>query len=134
MEYLIGIGLGIAIGLFTTFLGMDRDRALYPTALIVIAAYYVLFAVMGGSTEALVAELAVGAIFVGLAVAGFKSTLWFAAAGIFGHGVFDIFHGYAIHNAGMPIWWPGFCSSIDIVIGGYLGWMLYRDRISSRPN
>jgi hypothetical protein len=133
MEYLIGVVLGIFVGILTSLVGMDRDRALYPAMLIVIAAYYDLFAVMGGSTEALIAEIAAGLIFVGLAVAGFKSTLWITAAGIAGHGIFDIFHDYAIYNPGVPGFWLGFCSSIDIVLGLYLAWMLWRGRISSRP-
>jgi hypothetical protein len=133
MEYLVGIGLGIIIGISTTHLGMHRDRALYPAALIVIAAYYDLFAVMGGSNEALIAELAAGAIFVSLAIAGFKSTLWLTAVGITGHGIYDIFHDYVIYNAGVPPFWRGFCSTIDVVLGIYLAWMLWQGRISSKP-
>ena len=133
MEYLIGAVLGIVIGLLTSLIGMDRDRALYPATLIVIAAYYVLFAVMGGSTEAIVAEIGVGMLFVIMAVAGFRWTLWITAAGIFGHGIFDLFHGYAIHNAGVPGFWLGFCSSIDVVLGIYLAWRLSRNAIQSAP-
>ena len=133
MEYLVGLVLGAAIGFGTSALGMHRDRALYPATLIVIAAYYDLFALMGGSTEALLAEIATGLIFVGLAVAGFRSTLWLTAAGIAGHGIFDIFHGYVIHNAGVPHFWLGFCSTIDVVLGLYLAWMLWRGEIRARP-
>ncbi|MEO5859188.1 MAG: hypothetical protein ABIR33_09595 [Pyrinomonadaceae bacterium] len=133
MEYFIGVVLGIVIGLLTSGLGMDRDRALYPATLIVIAAYYVLFAVMGGSTESLYAELAAGSIFVALAIAGFRWTLWLTAAGIIGHGIFDVFHGYLIHNAGVPGFWLGFCSSIDIVLGLYLAFILSRCRVPAQP-
>jgi hypothetical protein len=131
MEYLIGSVLGIVIGLLTSSIGMDRDRALYPATLIVIAAYYVLFAVMGGSTEAIFAEIGVGMLFVVMAVAGFRWTLWITAAGIVGHGIFDVFHGYVIHNAGVPGFWLGFCSSIDVVLGMYLAWRLSRNAIPS---
>ena len=133
MEYLIGAVLGIVIGLLTSALGMDRDRALYPATLIVIAAYYVLFAVMGGSNEAIVAEIAVGMLFVVMAVAGFRWTLWITAAGIVGHGIFDVFHGYAIDNAGVPGFWLGFCSSIDVVLGIYLALILSRGRVKAHP-
>jgi len=133
MEILIGVVMGIVIGVLTSLIGMDRDRALYPAALIVIAAYYVLFAVMAGSTEAIIAEMTAGVIFVGLAVAGFRSTLWIAAAGITGHGIFDIFHDYAIINPGVPGFWLGFCSSIDVVLGLYLALMLWRGRIPASP-
>ena len=133
MEYLIGAVLGIVIGLLTSLIGMDRDRALYPATLIVIAAYYVLFAVMCGSTESLIAELAAGMIFVGLALAGFKWTLWLTAAGIVGHGLFDLVHGYVIHNAGVPGFWLGFCSSIDVVLGIYLALIISRGRVRAQP-
>ena len=46
---LIGIALAPAIVFLGRLSGLDRDRALYPVALIVIAAYYVLFATMGGA-------------------------------------------------------------------------------------
>lgn len=45
---LIGIALAPAIVLLGRLTGLDRDRALYPVTLIVIAAYYVLFATIGG--------------------------------------------------------------------------------------
>ena len=54
MGYAIGILLALFICLFARSVGFDRDRAFYPTVLAVVASYYVLFAVMGGSTQALV--------------------------------------------------------------------------------
>lgn len=56
MPLVAGIALALAMSLTATFVGFDRDRAFYPTVTIVIASYYALFAVMGGSTEALAAE------------------------------------------------------------------------------
>ena len=49
MEYFIGLILGLAVGGFAAVIGFDRERAFYPTVLIVIASYYVLFAAMGAS-------------------------------------------------------------------------------------
>ena len=69
-----------------------RDRVFYPTLLTVIATYYILFAVMGSSTLALVLEsLIAGALFA-LAVAGFKKNLWLIVVALAGHGVFDFIH------------------------------------------
>jgi hypothetical protein len=59
MPYAIGIALAILTALLVTTAGFDRDRAIYPTLLIVIASYYVLFAVMGGSIRAISIESAV---------------------------------------------------------------------------
>ena len=124
MEYLIGLILGAAVAGLATGLGMDRDRAFYPTVLIVVAAYYVLFAVMGASGPTIAIEIAVASGFLVLAVIGFKGSLWLVAAGIAGHGVFDFFHHLLIHNAGVPAWWPGFCLAADVMLGGWLAWRL----------
>ena len=122
MEYLVGVVLGLVVGGFAALSGFDRDRAFYPTALIVIASYYALFAVMGASSlAALATEIAAGLVFLVLAVAGFRWSLWLAAAGIAGHGAFDfLVHPVIVTNPGMPPWWPGFCGTIDFVIGGWL--------------
>jgi len=129
MEYLIGVVLAVVVGIFTSLLGMDRDRALYPAVLIVIAALYDLFAVMGGSSQALVLELAVGVIFVGLAIAGFRFSLWFAVAGLAGHGIYDFVHGLLFQNPGVPTFWPTFCSAYDVTAAGYLAWLIIGNRV-----
>ena len=41
--------LAIAVGLRTTGLGLDRNRACYPVVTIVIASYYALLAWLPGS-------------------------------------------------------------------------------------
>jgi len=87
VEYLIGLILSVAVAGFATAIGLDRERAFYPTVLIVIASYYVLFAVIGGSSQALLVEIIVATGFLVFAVLGFKSSLWFAVAAIVGHGV-----------------------------------------------
>jgi hypothetical protein len=56
MAYLIGVILAATICGLATIVGFDRDRAFYPTLTIVIASYYGLFAIMGGSTRALMQE------------------------------------------------------------------------------
>ncbi len=129
MEYTVGAVLGIGIGIFATLVGLDRDRALYPVALIVIASYYCLYAVLGGSNTALVNESIVAAVFVVIAAVGFRTNLWLVAAGIVGHGVMDIFHHLFIENPGLSTWWPMFCMSIDIVLGIYMAWLLWNNRV-----
>ena len=51
MEYLIGLLLASAVAGMAAIVGLDRDRAFYPTVLSVIASYYVLFAVMRSFSE-----------------------------------------------------------------------------------
>jgi hypothetical protein len=128
LPYLIGLGLALGVSVFARLVGLDRDRAFYPTCLIVIAAIYDLFAVMGGSTRALLLELPGTAFFALLAVIGFKRNLWIAAVGLAGHGVFDFFHGRLISNPGVPAWWPAFCGSYDVMAGAILAWMQWKPR------
>ena len=120
MEYLIGGALAVATGAFATVVGFDRSRAFYPVVLIVIASYYALFAVMGGSLAVLGSELLIIGGFVALSIVGFKVSLWLVVAGLVGHGAFDAVHSLLIDNPGVPGWWPPFCAAFDIAAGGYL--------------
>ena len=126
MEYLIGIGLAAAVCVFAMLAGFDRDRVFYPTLVLVVAHYYILFAVMGSSTPALALESLAAAAFLALAVIGFKKSLWLTAAALAGHGIFDFVHDLLIQNPGVPIWWPGFCLSFDILAGAFLAVLLMR--------
>ena len=119
MEYLIGGILGLAVGALATSTGLDRDRAFYPTVVIVIAAYYVLFAAMGGTGRIIVMEVLVAFVFLIVALVGFKGNLWFVVAAAVAHGLFDSVHHLFIDNPGMPVWWPGFCMTIDVVLGAW---------------
>lgn len=128
MALAVGLLLAFAVGLMGTAVGLDRDRAFYPTVTIVVASYYALFAVMGGSTSALVAELIVGSVFLAAALAGFRSSLWVVAAALALHGVFDFAHSSVVSNAGMPLWWPAFCGMYDLMAAAYLAWLLKTGR------
>jgi hypothetical protein len=129
MEFVIGTVLALAIGLFATVTGLDRDRAFYPTVMIVIALYYALFAAMSGSMQALASESIVIIAFVGASIAGFKKSLWLVVAALTAHGAFDLVHGQLINNPGVPSWWPQFCSAYDIVAAVYLAWLLLRSKV-----
>ena len=124
MEYLVGIVLAVLVCVFGMLGGFDRDRVFYPTLLMPIATYYVLFAVMGRSTPALIIESLVACAFLMLSWAGFKRSLWLVAGAIAGHGLFDFCHHVFIQNPGVPVWWPGFCGSFDVVAGGFLAMLL----------
>jgi hypothetical protein len=76
MEYLIGLMLSLIVAGFASIVGFDRDRSFYPTVLIVIASYYVLFAVMGASGRTLIIEIFAASVFFLFAVLGFTRNLW----------------------------------------------------------
>jgi hypothetical protein len=129
VEFLIGSVLALSVGLSATSIGLDRDRAFYPTVMAVIASYYALFAVMGGSVQVLVTESIVIAAFLGASVAGFRRSLWLIVAALAAHGVFDLIHGQLIANPGVPRWWPRFCLAYDVVAAVYLAWLLARSKV-----
>ena len=129
MPLFVGAALALAVGLFTSGWGMDRDRALYPTFMMVIALLYVLFAAMGASTHVLLLEVLVGAAFIAAAVIGFRVSLWVVAVALAAHGIMDLFHNRVIPNPGVPTWWPAFCMAYDVVAAAYLAWLLRRGRV-----
>jgi len=61
-----------------------------------------------------------GAGFLALALLGFKRNMRLVAAAIASHGVFDFVHHSLIDNPSVPVWWPGFCATVDLILGA--GW------------
>lgn len=128
MAAAVGAVLAMAAGVLGRISGMDRDRAFYPTVTIVVASLYALFAVLGGSPSALMAEILFGSVFAVLAVVGFRRSLWLVAGALTGHGLFDFVHGQLVANPGVPPWWPAFCGTYDVVAGVFLAWLLASGR------
>ena len=89
MEFAIGSMLALAVTGSAAALGFDRDRAFYPTILMVIASYYVLFAAVGAGSRVVIVESVVAGAFLLVAVIGFKTSLSLVAAALVGHAVFD---------------------------------------------
>ena len=129
MEYFIGAILALSVAGFAAVSGFERSRAFYPTVLIVVGSYYVLFAIMGAPMHVLWIEIAFAGFVSLVATIGFRRNLWLVAAMLFGHGVFDFFHHSIVVNPGVPSWWPGFCLTFDVVAGLYLA-----ARLKIRPS
>lgn len=129
MALLVGVLLALAVGAFATIVGLDRDRAFYPTVTIVIGFLYSLFAVAGGSSQALVSEALIGLVFLIAAAVGFRSTLWIVVIALAAHGVFDSMHGRFISNPGVPSFWPEFCLAYDVTAAGFLAWLIRAGRV-----
>ena len=127
--------LPISLGLLCAFAiagagrcsGFEKDRSFYPTVLIVIASYYLLFAAM--ANEAIIAESLGLALFSGIALVGAFIAPWLVGAGIILHSVFDLIHAQIINNPGVPTWWPAFCAAVDVLLGL---WVIYIST-GSRP-
>src|SRR5437016_14338232 len=134
MPSLVGLGLGLSVGILGTMIGLDRDRAFYPTITIVIASYYALFAIMGRSVHALATESIAIAAFLLISIVGFKKNLWLIVGALCAHGLFDFVHGNLIANPGVPTWWPTFCLTFDWVAGAYLAFLIARGRLMANPD
>lgn len=128
MALIVGVSLALLVGLMATVVGLDRDRAFYPTVAMVVASYYALFAAMGAPTGTLVIESGAAAAFVIAAAAGFRSSLWIVVAALAAHGAFDLVHHAIIPNPGVPSWWPEFCSAYDVSAALYLAWLIRKRR------
>ncbi len=131
MSALVGVMVALLVVAFARFSGFDRDRSFYPTLVVVIALYYVLFAAMGGSSRALILESIIMTVFAAFAVAGFKRSLWLIVAALAGHGAMDLFHARIVDNPGVPEWWPGFCSAADFGLALALAWII---KVSAPPS
>src|SRR4029079_3800787 len=126
LPYVVGVVLSVGVALFARWVGFDRDRAFYPAVLIVVASYYVLFAVMSGSIETVFLESVLMTLFVMAAVVGFKGSTWIVVAGLAAHGVQDAVHSHIVANAGVPAWWPAWCLAYDVGAAAALAWLLTR--------
>src|SRR4029450_3442457 len=120
MEYFIGVFLALAVAGLAAGVGFDRDRSFAPIILIVVASYYVLFAIIGASARAVLVETGVASAFLLIGVLGSKTAPWIIAAAMVGHGAFDLVHDFFIQNPGVPVWWPGFCFAFDAIFGLWL--------------
>jgi hypothetical protein len=124
MEYLVGTTLALFFCAAAAGLGMDRERVFYPAVLIAVASYYLAFAVVDGRGEVMLSELAIAAVFIAGAVAGFKRSPWIAVVALAGHGVVDVFHHQLVDNTGVPRVWPGFCLSFDVTAAAFVAWVM----------
>lgn len=126
LSFVIGFVLALVVGVFARRVGLDRDRAFYPLVTMIVGSYFVLFSCIAGSTTLLLVEIAICSVFVGLGIAGFKKSLWFAVVGLGGHGIFDLIHMHVVDHPGVPVWWPGFCSGYDVAAAAFLAVLLTR--------
>src|SRR5947209_5009171 len=63
---------------------------------------------------------------------GFKLNLWLVVAALAAHSIFDFFHRFLFVNPGVPVWWPPFCLTYDLVAAGYLAWLLAGGKLAAK--
>ena len=125
IPFIAGIFLAVGIAAFGKITRFEQDRSFYPTILIIIASYYILFAILGDSRHALIWESAVAVAFSAIGVFGSLRVPLLAGAAIAAHGLFDLVHHDIIPNPGVPSWWPTFCAGVDVPLGVWV-MSLYR--------
>lgn len=123
-----GVLLAVAIAVLARVMRFEQDRSFYPTILIIIASYYILFAILGGSEHALLWELVIALAFSAIAIFGSLRFPLLVGAGIAAHGLFDLVHHVIIQNPGVPSWWPTFCASVDLLLGAWVMGLYYSRR------
>jgi hypothetical protein len=133
VAFIVGVFTAAALIVFGRFTGYEKDKAFFPTLLIVIAFYYVLFAFLDNTVSTIIIELSVAAFFTLLAVwGGFRFPI-IVGAGIVLHGLFDFVHGYLYSNSGVPVWWPAFCGSVDVFFGLWVIYFTYKTKNAGLP-
>lgn len=124
--------IGAASGVITIVLArlIRGERWLYSLGLLTLPSLYALFALHVGDRSVSVQEMLYGIPFLvaGLIFALVNIRRSAAMVGVFWtlHGFYDLVHGRLITNVGVPGWYPVWCFSVDVVVGGYLFWLSRR--------
>jgi hypothetical protein len=124
--------VGVAVGVLTIVLAriIRGQRWLYSLGLLTLPGLYAFFALQAGEQAVGVKEMIYGVPFVvvGLVFAFVSVRQSAVVVGAFWilHGLYDLTHSQFITNAGVPVWYPVFCFSVDVVVGAYLLWLSRR--------
>jgi hypothetical protein len=95
------------------------SATVYALGLVGIAFVYIGFAVADGRRRVIAVESSVTFFFVVVAAAAVTATPWLLVAGLFGHGVKDLWQHRTQFVAGTR-WWPPFCLVVDWVVAAIL--------------
>jgi hypothetical protein len=129
---LIAALIGVAVGVLTIVLAriIRGQHWLYALGLLTLPSLYASFALRVGEPAVGVQEMIYGVPFlvVGLVFAfvGVRQSAVMVGAFWILHGLYDLMHSQLITNAGVPVWYPVFCFSVDVVVGAYLLWLSRR--------
>ena len=129
--YALVIGIVIAVFVVLRFKArrLENTKWAYPFFLATFPVYYWVFAVYASDYAALLKEFMVGVAFLAIAYIAYKfksfGTLLLLAIGYVIHAAYDFYHNLFFVNAGAPAWWPEFCGSVDVLIGGYVAYLAF---------
>lgn len=124
--------IGIAVGVLTIVVARSiRGQGwLYSIGLLTLPSLYAMFALLAGEQAVGVKEMIYGIPFIvaGLAFAFMSVRQSAVVVGAFWilHALYDLTHSQFFTNVGVPVWYPVFCFSVDVVVGAYLLWLSRR--------
>lgn len=126
VNYVLSVVVGVALGLASIYTArrVHGESWLYSATVLLLPLIYAAFATIAGDFSTATQELLVGLPFIlgGLlclvikvpTTATFLGLLWVV------HVLFDVSHNLLVNNPAVPVWYPWFCASIDLVIGVYV--------------
>ncbi len=123
---MLGIISGVFVAVILVFLTVILNK--YVTTklfaagiLIAIAFIYVGFALKDNPISLIILEISMAMMFFLLAIIGYTKRSSLLGYGIILHGVWDILHhnGWFV-STDIPVYWPVFCTIIDLIYGVYL--------------
>ena len=129
--FAVATGAVIAVVVILIFKawGLEEAKWAYPVLLAEFPVNYWIFAIYGSDSAALLKEVLVGLAFLAVAYTAYKFKSFVAllllAFGYVMHAAYDLSHNFFFVNAGAPAWWPEFCASVDVLIGGYLAYLAF---------
>lgn len=127
MAIAIGFVLGLACFAILFWRGLLVDSGAAAVALVAIASYWLVFALMDGGTTQVLSHGTVAAIFALVAIIAAPAGKIIIALAIIGHGVFDVLHLHILTPVG-PTWWSGFCAALDVALGAALLMFWWQDK------
>ena len=139
MFELIGAAIGLLFASATIYIARRKNYEswLYTAFLPFLPIFYMGFGALDGSIDTIMKELMFGLPFIAagllLILVKFRYSAYLAGAFWLAHVGWDAEHDLFFINAGVWLWYPAFCASIDAVVGLYLlflGTMLPQGRIN----
>jgi len=125
-------GLLVAVAMIVSARLKPISHWLFSVTLILLPVIYIAFGLFTGDSSIILGEILVGVPFI---VVGFLCLrLGFVASGYLLaslwliHGGYDLYHDFLFINPGVPSWYPVFCAVVDMVVGSYLFYSMYRLR------
>ena len=127
---LLEIIIGIVAAAFLLFLYRNlptkKSISLWENGLIIAAIIYVVFAIIGRNWTWLPYEImGVGIYGVAVLLSRKFSPVWLGIGWVL-HVLWDLLLHPNGHSGYVPDWYPGVCLGFDLMIGGYVFWLLFK--------